>query len=79
VPTVLRIEKFRFFFYSNEFNEPPHIHVQHDNKIAKFWLKPISLAKSTRFSSQELRKIENLIEQNEKILMEAWNEYFYTK
>jgi hypothetical protein len=28
VPTVLRERGFRFFFWSNESNEPPHIHVQ---------------------------------------------------
>jgi hypothetical protein len=47
--------------------------------MAKFWLQPIQLAKSVRFSSKELKKIEKLIEKNEIILMEAWNEYFNTK
>ena len=27
MPTVLRIGPFRFHFYSDEGNEPPHIHV----------------------------------------------------
>ena len=79
MPSILRIEQFRFFFYSNEFGEPPHIHIQHDNKMAKFWLQPIRLAKSTRFSAKELKKVEKLIEKNEMKLMEAWNEYFGTK
>jgi len=26
--TILRIRNFRFHFYSNEGNEPPHIHVR---------------------------------------------------
>jgi len=29
MPTVLRIEGFRFHFYSDEGNEPPHIHVEY--------------------------------------------------
>jgi hypothetical protein len=40
VPTALRVEGYRFFFYSNEGHEPPHIHVQKAEGIAKFWLKP---------------------------------------
>ena len=29
MPTVLRICAARFFFYSNEGSEPPHIHIEH--------------------------------------------------
>ncbi|MEN8128612.1 MAG: DUF4160 domain-containing protein [Pseudomonadota bacterium] len=76
MPTILRIGPFRFFFYSNESSEPPHIHIQRDNMLAKFWLSPIVLASSTRFSAKELRKLETLVAENEHTLMEAWNEYF---
>ena len=76
MPTILRIGPFRFFFYSNEKGEPPHIHIQRDNMLAKFWLNPVSLASSMRFSAKELRKLEMLETENENTLMEAWNEYF---
>ena len=76
MPTILRIGPFRFFFYSNEYGEPPHIHIQRDNMLAKFWLNPTSLASSTRFSAKDLRKLETLVDENEHSLMEAWNEYF---
>ncbi len=79
MPTVLRIGQFRFFFYSNEFGEPPHIHIQNDNKKAKFWIEPVRLANSVRFSPKELRKLEKLVEENKNKIMEAWNEYFNTK
>ena len=36
MPTVLRVFRFRFFFYSLEGSEPPHIHVEHGDNIAKF-------------------------------------------
>lgn len=36
MPTVLRIGRFRFFFYSNENAEPPHIHVKVAENEAKF-------------------------------------------
>jgi len=76
MPTILRIGPYRFFFYSNEQGEPAHIHVQHDRMLAKFWLKPVSIAGSTRFSPKDLRKIEELVVENRDTLMESWNEHF---
>ena len=76
MPTILRIGPFRFFFYSNEKGEPAHIHIQRDSMLAKFWLNPVSLASSTRFSAKELRKLEMIVTENEQAIMEAWNEYF---
>src|SRR5262249_55675133 len=40
MPTVLIIQGFRFFFFSNEGSEPPHIHVEKGDGYAKFWLNP---------------------------------------
>jgi hypothetical protein len=76
MPTVLRIEGYRFFFYSNEGSEPPHIHVQHAEKLAKFWLDPIRLAENIGYNSKELKHIESLIRQNHQTLMEAWHGHF---
>ena len=76
MPTVLKIGAYRFFFYSNEYGEPPHIHIQRDNKFAKFWLEPVTLAKSIRFNATELKKLEKLVIQHKNIFMEKWNEYF---
>ena len=76
MPTILRIGPFRFFFYSNEQGEPAHIHIQRDRMLAKFWLDPVSLAGSTRFSARDLRKVEGLVVENRDLLMERWNEYF---
>lgn len=76
MPTVLKIGPFRFFFYSNEHGEPAHIHIQQDRMLARFWLQPIALASSTRFSPKELRKLENLVKDNKELFLEAWNEHF---
>lgn len=76
MPTKLRIGPFRFFFYSNEYGEPAHIHVQRDSMLAKFWLEPVSLASAAGFPSKELRKIRLLVVENKDLLLEAWNEYF---
>lgn len=69
----LRIGPYRFFFYSNENNEPAHIHVQRE---AKFWLFPVALASSTGFPAQELTKLSRLVGENAAKFVEAWNEYF---
>lgn len=76
VPTILRIGPYRFFFYSNENDEPAHIHVQRDRALAKFWLGPVALASSTGFSAQELTKLSRLVQENATTFVEAWNEFF---
>lgn len=75
MPTILRLGAYRFFFYSNEKGEPPHIHVQRENFLAKFWLNPIALASSKQFSSHELRMLSKHVEENKQLFMEAWNEH----
>ncbi len=46
MPTVMTVSGFRFFFYSMEGSEPPHIHVERDQSTAKFWLDPVQLARA---------------------------------
>jgi len=75
MPTILRIGPYRFFFYSNERGEPPHIHVQRERFLAKFWLSPVTLAGSKRFASHELRTIQKYVDENREIFLEAWNEH----
>ena len=43
MPTVLTIGPHRFYFFSKEGQEPPHIHVETAENAAKFWLSPVSL------------------------------------
>ncbi len=75
MPTVLRVKGYRFFFFSLEGDEPPHIHVESAEKFAKFWLRPVALAKSRRFRSGELSEIQ-LVEENLVLLEERWYEHF---
>ena len=44
MPTVLRVGPYRFFFYSGDGGEPPHIHVERDQYVAKVWLDPVRRA-----------------------------------
>jgi hypothetical protein len=76
MPTVLRIGRYRFHFFSNEGNEPPHIHVKAGSDEAKFWLDPVELAANYGFNARELNEVERLVRENQQKLLEAWNEYF---
>jgi hypothetical protein len=79
MPTVLRVGPYRFYFYSHETTEPPHIHVDRDERSAKFWLAPVALARNLGFGAAELRKIQLLVEQHQVQLREAWHGYFRTR
>ena len=79
MPTVLRVKGYRFFFFSLEGTEPPHIHVEHAERVAKFWLNPIVLARSHGFRSNELTELRKIIEAKEQVLLERWNEYFSSR
>jgi hypothetical protein len=76
MPTVLRIGPNRFFFYSLENQEPPHIHVEAAENVAKYWLTPVSLASNHGFRSHEVTAIRRIVEQNEQLFLEAWHEHF---
>ena len=72
MPTVLRVKGYRFFFFSRERNEPPHVHVEQAERYAKFWLGPVRLASSIDFRSNELTEIRHLVEENEALFKEKW-------
>jgi hypothetical protein len=71
-PTVLESGPYRFFFYSNERDEPPHVHVKRDAKIAKFWLNPVREAYNDGFKAVELNRIAAMTRHNEAALAKAW-------
>jgi len=76
LPTVLRIGPYRFYFFSHETSEPPHIHVDRENVSAKFWLEPVSLARNFGFAPKELRTLNTLVTEHQEELLESWYGYF---
>lgn len=77
MPTVLRIDGYRFFFYSNENNEPAHIHVEKGSAEAKLWLEPVfSPAYFEGFNSREQNDIIEIVRMNLPAFIQKWNEYF---
>ena len=78
MPTVMNVSGHRFFFYSLEGAEPPHIHVERAECAAKFWLDPVQLAGSRGFRSDELKRIRALVIEHRLTFTEAWHGHFGT-
>jgi hypothetical protein len=76
MPTILREGPYRFYFYSHEPAEPPHVHVDRDAASAKWWLHPVALARNHGFSAVELNRIMALVKAHQQALEEAWDGYF---
>ena len=77
MPTLLLLYGFRFFFYSNEGNEPPHIHVVKGNSNGKIWLEPdIAIAYLHGFNASEGKQIREITMEHAGIFKNKWHEYF---
>lgn len=53
MPTQLIIKGIRFFFYSLENDEPPHVHFEKGDAFGKAWLDPVKVAYWTGFKISE--------------------------
>ena len=65
----------RFFFYANEGAEPPHVHIRSAEKSAKFWLDPVSLARSSGYDAVELRALRGYVQAHRESLERAWHDF----
>ena len=74
MPTVMKIGPFRFHFYSDEGNEPPHIHVATPEGECKFWLQPVRLARNKGLPPLTIRRIEKLVFENQLLFMVKYDE-----
>jgi hypothetical protein len=67
------------FFCSNEGDEAPHVHVQRDDLLAKFWVRPVALAANSGFSARDLRRVVRIIvERQTKFMGQAGRLLFDT-
>ena len=75
MPTI-RIERYQFRFYSSDAVEPPHVHVIDGDRVAKIWLRPVSVEHNHGYNRAQLNYILKLTRENQARLLENWNEYF---
>jgi len=71
VPTLLRAGPYRLFMFMSDCVEPRHVHVEGNDGLAKFWLRPVSLAENVGYSPRELHRIRRVVEGDRASLMEA--------
>jgi hypothetical protein len=65
----------RFFFFSNEGDEPPHVHVRKGDSFAELWLAPPGISYAMGFNPAELRRIRYIVGQRTAEFLEAWHEH----
>jgi hypothetical protein len=76
MPTVLRWRGRRFYFYSGDGDEPPHVHVDHSGRTIKIWLATLKVAYNDGYPMREVTAILHIVDRNRDRLLEAWREYF---
>ena len=76
MPTIKDIPgPYRFFFFSFDCTEPPHVHARRERSECKYWLDPVRLAWTYRVSSRELAAIKRIIFGNRIRMLEVWREH----
>lgn len=67
---------YRFYFFSADASEPPHVHVRRDRFTAKFWLKPVRLQNVRGFNRKELFRLYKLTFRYRDELQKKWDDCF---
>ena len=76
MPTVPAIPgPSRVFSYSFDCQELPHVHVQRERMVCKFWLTAVALRMNHGFSPRELNRIRAMILEPRDHILEAWHDH----
>lgn len=73
---MFRDGPYRYFFYSGDREEPPHVHVERDDSVVKFWLDPVRLVSSVGFRRSDIGRVQELVEEHQEELLRSWDEFF---
>jgi hypothetical protein len=76
MPEILRELGFVFFFYSNEGQEPIHVHVRKAGGFAKFWIEPVELDFAKGMKLTDIKLAEELIFKHLDVIKSKWNEVY---
>ena len=75
MPTIFKIDGYRFFFFSDE-HTPVHIHIEKADSYARIEIDSLKVTDSYNLNSKELKKLLSLVKENKSKLQGAWNDYF---
>ena len=78
MPELFRLFGIRFFFFSNE-HLPIHVHVRNADGSAKFQVNPVMLIENQGMKNKDIHLAESIIEENQDIIEQKWEEYFNEK
>jgi hypothetical protein len=78
MPTILQILGWRLFFYANEGNEPPHVHVRKAEKECKYWLDrdgyDLEEAFSYQMTARDTREVRKIVFEHFDYILQQWDE-----
>jgi len=79
MPSILQINGWRFFFYANENDEPPHVHVCKGESDCKFFLNSnkfdVDEVYSYNCSPADKRQVRKIIFQHFDYLISEYNKF----
>jgi hypothetical protein len=78
LPTILKIDGFRFFFFGDE-HLPFHIHVEKGDSYIRVELETFKVTQKYKVSQSDERKVLSIVKEHQQKLIGAWNEYFNNK
>ena len=79
MPTILEILGWRLFFYSNENDEPIHIHARKAGMECKYWIDvkefDVKEAHSFGLKDKDKRQIRRIIFDHFDYIVDQWGEF----
>ena len=80
MPTILYVQGWRFHFYSNEGNEPIHVHAVKGDAECKYWLQPDRFDIVEEFeyncTPRLRREVRQIIFAHFEQIIDSWREHF---
>jgi hypothetical protein len=80
MPTILYVQGWRFYFYSNEGGEPMHVHAAKGEAECKYWLHPDRFDIVEDFehgcTPRLRREVRQIIFEHFDRIVAAWGERF---
>jgi len=80
MPTILHLRGWRVFFYSDEGNEPLHVHARKGDAECKFWLHQdlfeIEEVWSHNLTPRLRGQIRKIMYENFELIAQAWARHF---
>lgn len=74
MPTLLKEDGFRFFFYSNE-HDPAHVHIEKGDTYAKIELDTFKVVEIDKAKGKDKKKMLDIVKANNKNFKKSWKEH----